>query len=201
MFSSLPSFILGFHGCDKKVGLQILNGHSSLRLSNNPWDWLGKGMYFWEHDPTHTLQYAIEVSEKEQFAKGKIETPFVLGAVIDLKNCWNLPTDEGVKLLESGYNGLQKSTSLAGTPMPENKGFAIRNLDCAVIEYIHQINDDNNIQSFDSVRGAFQKGNPVYPSTTITQQNHIQICVRNPECVKGYFLPQPLKKYNPFLNI
>lgn len=78
MYGSLPSFVLGFHGCDKSIGLKILSGKEELKPSINSWDWLGKGIYFWEHDAELALEYAEKVSKKEQFAKGKIKTPFTL---------------------------------------------------------------------------------------------------------------------------
>ncbi|UXX80958.1 hypothetical protein N7E81_07585 [Reichenbachiella carrageenanivorans] len=199
MYGSLPSFVLGFHGCDKDVALKILNGKQTLNPSTNSWDWLGEGMYFWEHDAFMALSYAQDVATDAQFAKGKIKTPFVIGAIIDLKSCWNLPTSGGVKLLKKGYKGLKKTTQLAGLEMPKNKNYAARFLDRAVIEYIHGINEENNFNKFDTVRGAFEEGDPVYDGTTITQKNHIQICVRNPKCIRGYFLPQPIEKYNPHL--
>ena len=45
-YVSYPSYILGFHGCDKEVALDVLNGHSKLKGSKNLWDWLGHGIYF-----------------------------------------------------------------------------------------------------------------------------------------------------------
>ncbi len=145
------------------------------------------------------MKYAHKVSTKEQFAKGKIKTPFVLGAIIDLRNCWNLPTSDGIKLLKVGYNGLKESLISQSGEFPINESFASRSLDRAVIEYIHTINKVEKQNEFDTVRGAFEEGSPVYLGTKITQKNHIQICVRNKSCIRGYFLPRPIKKYNPNL--
>ena len=66
----------------------------------------------------------------------------------------------------------------------------LRNLDCAVIEYEHAINETAKVKSFDSVRGVFVEGEKLYPGSGIMEKNHIQICVRNPNCIKGYFLPR-----------
>jgi len=43
-----PLQVFGFHSCDREVGLAILNGEMDLNASNNIWDWLGGGIYFWE---------------------------------------------------------------------------------------------------------------------------------------------------------
>jgi len=85
--------------------------------------------------------------------------------------------------------------------MPQNKKSNQRYLDCAVIEYIHEENKENHYPQYDTVRSAFSEGKPVYEGTTITMKNHIQICVRNQACIKGFFLPRPINKYNPHYNL
>ena len=51
MYQCHPSFVLGFHGCDKKVGEGILSGKIQHKYSENDYDWLRRGIYFWENDP------------------------------------------------------------------------------------------------------------------------------------------------------
>ncbi|MDR0274008.1 MAG: hypothetical protein LBI48_01440 [Burkholderiaceae bacterium] len=42
-----PGLILGFHGCDREVGLAVLNGREQhLKPSEKAFDWLGSGVYF-----------------------------------------------------------------------------------------------------------------------------------------------------------
>jgi hypothetical protein len=43
-----PFEIIGYHSCDREIGLKVLNGETQLLPSNNDWDWLGGGIYFWE---------------------------------------------------------------------------------------------------------------------------------------------------------
>ena len=57
-YCKLPSFILGFHGCDESVKDSLLLGKAKLKPSNNEYDWLGSGIYFWENDPDRALSYA-----------------------------------------------------------------------------------------------------------------------------------------------
>ena len=85
-----PFSVIGFHSCDREVGLRVLNGHDELLPSQNAWDWLGSGIYFWEQNPLRALEYAVESAERKQFNKKPISTPFVLGAIIDLGNCLDL---------------------------------------------------------------------------------------------------------------
>lgn len=79
-----PFQIIGYHSCDKEIGLKVLNGQTQLNPSKNPWDWLADGIYFWEQNPHRALEYANEVAQGNQFNKIKIKTPFVLGAIIQL---------------------------------------------------------------------------------------------------------------------
>jgi hypothetical protein len=39
------SFVLGYHGCDKETADAIVTG-APIAESNNPYDWLGPGIYF-----------------------------------------------------------------------------------------------------------------------------------------------------------
>ncbi|TSA32147.1 MAG: hypothetical protein D4R64_16610 [Porphyromonadaceae bacterium] len=50
-----------------------------------------------------------------------------------------------------------------------------------------------------SVRGVFFEGKELYPNSGFREKNHIQICVRNPNCIKGYFLPRNVN--NKFLRV
>ena len=61
MYSAAPGYVLGFHGCDESVAELVLSGDASLKKSENAYDWLGGGIYFWESSPERTLNYANEL--------------------------------------------------------------------------------------------------------------------------------------------
>ena len=46
--------------------------------------------------------------------------------------------------------------------------------------------------NFDSVRAAFWEGKELYPNAGFKTQNHIQLSIINPNCIKGIFLPREL---------
>lgn len=194
-----PFSVIGFHSCDRAVGIKVLNGEIELQPSNNPWDWLGEGVYFWEQNPGRALEYAKESSERKQFNKIPIITPCILGANIELGNCLNLLDSNSIKLLQGAYEVLKKLIKDAGQKLPQNKG-SNRALDCAVIQYMHQSNKSTGKPAYDTVRCAFPEGEEAYPGSAITSRLHIQICVLNPDCIKGYFLPRPLDTFNPGLR-
>lgn len=95
MYSTRSNLILGFHGCEKSEQQKLISDTSYVRISNESFDWLGHGMYFWENE---------------------------------------LP--------------------------------------------------------FDSVRAAFIEGDTIYPGAGFNEKTHIQICIINPDCIKGFFLPR-----------
>lgn len=196
MYTLLPSFVLGFHGCDRSVGEAVLAGHSTLIPSSNPYDWLGAGIYFWENNPVRALSYASQLKERPARTKGRIKEPFVIGAIIDLGYCLNLTDEKALLEVGAAHGELAKLMALAGQTMPENKvAFAsdsdllLRQLDCAVFELLHELRNDSQQKSYQSVRSPFLEGASLYPGTRFMQQTHIQICVRDRLCIKGYFRP------------
>ena len=80
------SVVFGFHGCDESVAKEVIKNNKALRSSEQRYDWLGHGIYFWEGSETRALEWAI--SRKD------IKQPAVIGAVINLGNCLDL-LDEG----------------------------------------------------------------------------------------------------------
>lgn len=190
-----PSIILGYHSCDKEVAKKVITAQEDLKPSLNAWDWLGDGIYFWEYNPYRALEYAQEVKDGAQFNKGAIKTPFVIGAIINLGNCLNLVEATSLGILKQGHAELEASFKVAGKPMPTNNG-ANRKLDCSVVKFIHQSNKEQGKVSYDTVRGAFQEGEPVYAGASFSLRSHIQICVRNPACITGYFIPKKIGEHS-----
>jgi hypothetical protein len=197
----LTSFVLGFHGCDQNIGEQALAGNLDLIQSDRDYDWLGPGIYFWEGDPIRAREWA---ESKANRVKGMV--PYVIGAVIDRGNCLDLTVRENIELLRAAHTGLAAALLEQGKPMPQNRDVVggasrdklLRDLDCAVIRYLHDSIDQqlsNNtsqgaLERFDSVRGLFREGDPVYPGSGFYERTHSQIAVRSLDCIKGIFKPR-----------
>src|SRR5437667_11847841 len=81
--------VVGFHGCDATVADEVLAGRIELTSSANPYDWLGNGIYFWEHGPRRAYEWSIE---QGQFSRVKVKKPAILGAKINLGICLDLST-------------------------------------------------------------------------------------------------------------
>jgi len=194
-----PFQIIGFHSCDREVGLRIINGKDHLRPSNNPWDWLGPGVYFWEDNPHRALDYSRNCATNKQKFSGRIANPFVIGAIIDLGNCLNLIEHRSLGIVKRAYDIFKQATEEAGGKMPTNKG-ANRALDCAVIKYLHETNIKSDIAPYDTIRSPFLEGGAIYDQANFTDGLHMEVCVINTRMIKGYFLPQPIAEFNPWLS-
>jgi hypothetical protein len=197
-----PFEVIGFHSCTRKIGLAALNGEIDLNLSDNPWDWLGKGLYFWEQNPLRSLEYGIESALHKQYNKVPIETPFVLGAIIELGNCLNLLEPESLALIQQAHSELEMLHNNLGTPLPKNDSVNTgnRRLDCAVIKHLHKSAENKPNLKYDTIRCAFVEGEPIYKTANFTSRLHIQVCVLNPNLIRGFFLPRPINTYNPYLK-
>jgi hypothetical protein len=179
------SFVLGFHGCDKSIADRLLTG-GNFRPSQNGYDWLGSGIYFWESNPQRGLDYASELQKLRR--NPKITKPEVIGAVVDLGLCLDLTTSAGIEQVRSAFKEYSSLADGAEWSMPENSEDLLRrNLDCAVLQYLHKIREDAEKPEVDTVKGIFVEGNPIYKSAGFIDKTHVQICVRYPECIKGVF--------------
>jgi len=174
-YKSYPLFVFGFHGCDRSVAEKVLAGEEELQPSNNPYDWLGTGVYFWENAPERALQWARDQKKKE---------PYVVGAIIQLSRCLNLMDKESAIELRNTYDIMLQTKK----PLPENKNKQNK-LDTVIINAASDFAEMNN-KPYDAVRGAFIEGCKVFPGSTICGDTHIQLCVRNPECILAYFRPK-----------
>ena len=189
------AFVLGYHGCDRTVAEQLLNG-AAFTPSSNEWDWLGHGIYFWEANPVRGLEFSNQLQRwRAKTGKGPaINDPHVVGAAVDLGFCLDLLSSTGTQAVASAYIDLLKYCEEAGIDPPKNPGSPdslFRVLDCAVINHLHSVRSAAGLPPFDTVRGAFMEGGRLYPGSGFHKKTHMQICVVNPSCIKGVFrVPQ-----------
>lgn len=180
-------FIVGYHGCEQRFAHELLLGRKPIgewKPSTKDWDWLGNGIYFWEHSPERALRWA-----RERF-KSRSQRPAVLGAVLQLGRCFDLLDESITALLGETWEQLVRMFAEQGMDLPKNRGRdgKRRDLDCLVInECIDEMKKRGD--EYDTVRGAFLEGTPVYPTAGFSHESHIQIAVRNSACILGVFHP------------
>jgi hypothetical protein len=179
--------------------MMFLTGKTFLKSSSNSYDWLGHGIYFWENSPSRALEFAEHLQKYPRQSKGKIVKPAVIGAVIQLGYCLDLLDYQNLQLLKEGYESLVEYTDIAKFPQNKSIGnigdLLLRYLDCSVIEMVHTLKKKIGQQPFDSVRSVFYEGNELYPNAGFREKDHVQVCVRNPNCIKGFFLPRELDEH------
>lgn len=194
VYSSDHGLMIGFHGCDESVRNKVVLNLDMLRSSNNNWDWLGDGMYFWQNNYERALDFATHPPPNV-----KISNPAVLGAVFSLGNCLDLADKKYLDLVKMSYDILEASAKSGGNNLPVNrtpdsfpnsKDKIIRELDCAVIRQLHTLQHQADEPPFDSVRALFIEGDELYKNAGFYQKTHIQIAIRNPNCIKGFFIPR-----------
>ena len=176
--------VLAYHGCSKATAHELLGG-SLFRLSNQRWDWLGNGAYFWEWDAVRAYQWA------EEFRTGEES---LVGAAIELGNCLDLTTQRGTQAVEAAYASYKDLQTLRGEVLLENKDIkdrepgdlALRFLDRAVIQHLHENLAEIGVE-YDTVRALFPEGEELYPKAGFWKKTHVQIAVRKVEQIRGVF--------------
>lgn len=187
LYQRHPAFVLGFHGTEQDTVDSVVNGKVHLEKSAGKYEWLGHGVYFWENDPQRGLEWAENGKSKK-----RIKNPAVVGAVIDLGLCLDLTTRTGLDEVARAHETLCATYAKAEQDLPQNNGGEdkfMRELDCQVIQTLHQYRKDNGLPAYDSVRAPFPEGLPLYEGAGFRLNNHIQIAVANIACIKGYFRP------------
>jgi hypothetical protein len=186
-------FVIGYHGTDFDLVQRVLAGEDKLEYSENDHDWLGKGIYFWEHGPRRAYDWAIWRSKNFGGKTAKIKKPAVIGALINLGNCFDLLDTRNTAVLRGLFPMFLETVKEQGLPVPENKhshandiDHTKRHLDCAVVNWALQMKKG---PEYDTVRCIFSEGEPVFKGSSIMQKSHIQIAVRNPAAILGYFKP------------
>lgn len=178
--------VLGYHGCSLALSTEMFSGVKTIAEwlpSENTHDWLGKGIYFWEHSPERAMQWA----KARHGEKGA-----VIGAVIQLGDCFDLTDVAKSSALKKTYAEMRGNALERGGSLPTNSGgdrdLKNRALDCQIInDYLDK--KDKKIQT---VRGAFWEGPDLYEGAMLREQTHIQLAVRDPSCILGIFHPMGL---------
>lgn len=139
------------------------------------------------------MDYAEVLRRRPRKSGARIKKPAVVGGVIDLGRCLNLLDQDMIALVKNAHQEFNAALNAADVEPPRNKGgsdLLQRFLDCAVLQHLHTTREGASLP-FDTVRGVFVEGEPIYPSAGFHEKSHIQVCVRNIRCIKGYFRVLP----------
>jgi hypothetical protein len=198
---SLGSALIVYHGCDVTTRDDLVSGRlKHLSHSNNQYDWLGPGAYFFEGDVERALLFA-QASHRnpdKRYTAKPIATPAVVGAVLQVQSWLDMTTQAGIKEFSLAFQAFAAGLDATGTPVPKNRPASdtdtdviYRALDNAVFTWLHKAREsqDPPLPAFQAVRAAFHQGDKVAPTSGFHASTHIQISLRDNDCVVGWFLP------------
>ena len=87
MIHGSGQLVVAYHGCDRATEDALVSGElTSLDTSDNPYDWLGPGMYFFQDDWRRALMFAQASADNptRKFTARPITNPSVVGAIMKL---------------------------------------------------------------------------------------------------------------------
>jgi hypothetical protein len=171
--------VLGYHGCDREYADALMAGEVAVedwRPSRNAYDWLGHGIYFWEHAPGRARAWADR--------RGKTG---VVGAVIDLGRCLDFTDTDYTAVLGEHFARVADDYRESGLVLPANRR-GRNDLDCLVVNDLVATMSEGGMK-VQSVRCPFLEGEPAFPGSAILKESHIQVAVVDPGCILGVFRP------------
>src|ERR1700761_4836056 len=116
MYNSRPGLLIGFHGCEASTRDALLKHPDLIKKSEKPYDWLGHGMYFWENNADRAFQWA-----KDKKRRREIDSPAVIGAVLDLGYCFDLTDSRYISMIKVYYELLAQTYKDLGEELPQNR--------------------------------------------------------------------------------
>lgn len=201
-FDDYHRTVVGYHGTGLSAALRIVNHVENFRWSERDYDWLGRGIYFWEYAPKQALAWAKLRQRKYQKKKKKTaedqrratEPLAVVACMIRLGFCLDLTEPDNVKYVGEIFESYKATMELTGEDLPTNN-WQYRKLDCAVFEYAYEVIEASEpLLRVDTARGIYvpkDGAKRVWEGSWISRDTHIQLCVRNPASLLGAWLHHP----------
>ncbi|MGH8159221.1 MAG: hypothetical protein ACREPQ_13960 [Rhodanobacter sp.] len=185
--------VLAYHGCDAAVRDMLLESpDQTLKLSVNPYDWLGKGAYFFEDDWMRALAFAVTAHDhpEKKYTARPIHDPVVVGAVLRIHRWLDMGTREGIHAYMTAHDDLvAKGTKIkVNKPAdPEDVEMLLRPMDRQILNHVHAMREADGAPAYNAVRSHFPQGASLLETSGFRADTHIQIALRHPECVVGFF--------------
>ena len=166
--------IYAYHGTSQTKAANILK--YGFRASDNDYDWLGTGIYFFQDAPLRARQWATQQHP---------DNPAVIRSRIRLDNCIDLFDIGWQPLLKNVYNSFVEQYRETNRPLPKQQPDRSKahRLDCAFFNYSIEFIAPQG-QNIDGVRAAFMEGERLFPDSAVFELAHVQIAIRNPELIK-----------------
>jgi hypothetical protein len=141
--------------------------------SDNDYDCLGDGVYFFEDGRAQTGAWATRAPPIE---------PAVVQADVRLEDCMDLKDSVGlVPLLAQAHDEVLRISPERGLPLPRQTGSTHR-LDGVVIEVTVAILEREGIR-IRGVRAVFAEGAPAFSGSFLSEGFHVQLAVRDTDLI------------------
>lgn len=192
-FEDYHRTVIGYHGTKRSTALQVVQGLEKLKQSEKSDDWLGSGVYYWEYGPRRAWEWAVRRKEQSISAGtwDQHDDVAVLASMIRLGNCFDLLDAANVKFLKEQHFAYVTAQQLLGKPVPKN-AHTHRYLDRAVFEFTYASAEEEPAGiAVDTCRAVYiprDNQNRIWKGSWISEEAHIQLCVRNPKCILGTWM-------------
>src|ERR1700677_4299375 len=106
--ASMPKFedyhrtVVGYRGTKRSTALKVVSGEISMVRSENEYDWLGSGVYYWEYAPKQAWAWAERKRKNEKWPKD--EDVAVIASMIRLGFCFDLLDPDNILEIKLCYH-------------------------------------------------------------------------------------------------
>ncbi len=190
-YSDYHRTVVGYHGTKRATARRIILGEEPFGRSENDDDWLGNGIYFWEYAPQQAWLWA----RQRQRSKGWDDEIAVVASMIRLGSCFDLLDPENVRALGLFYQGYEQAMMESRRELPINV-WSKKRLNCAAFEFAYAGLEAQG-DPVDTCRAVFvptRRADRLWGGSGINPHAHIQICVRNVDCILGTWLVKPIEE-------
>jgi hypothetical protein len=174
-YSDYHRTVIGYHGTDVTAADRLVAGEA-FEPSDQDDEWFGKGIYFWEHAFKQAWWWARDHKKHDR--------PAVVGAVIRLGYCFDLLDPGNVAVLREYLHQMLADLAANGIKPPQNVR-THRKLDCALFNHLYDDFEESK-RPLDTARAVYVPTSAkkrICKGSWISEETHIQVCVRNPRSI------------------
>ena len=163
----MPLTAIGYHGTTEEAADKLVR--ENFQLSENSWEWLGHGVYFWQDAPKRAREWARSWLSLRKKYDGPVA---VVAAEIDLTDFVDMLDLEGVQRMREVVESFaqQDDGSTRVNEPPKNY------LDCAIFNVATKMLSSEGLQVA-GYRACCVEGTRLVENSPIYDRSHVQLAV------------------------
>ena len=181
-FTIRPIQVTGYHGTTLPRAQKILA--EGFTLSQNAWEWLGDGVYFWQDAPHRAYEWGRDWASR----RGIEGDPVVLAAEITLDSYVDLLDVKFTELI--GPLAIKFRDSLGEDTSHLKNIYPVHRLDCRFFNFVSEVSESSGYK-VNGFRAAIVEGDSVMPGSPVYDRSHVQIAVRNLATIGKVWVVEP----------